>query len=452
MIGTEQFYIPESKELEESILGAILVEPDCMDDISSILTPDMFHTTLYKVIYNKISEFYVQGLTIDIFTVYQALKDRIDENGGAVMLSSLTAKIASSIRAKEHALIIRELYILRYVMNGSLKIYDLIRSKNTLDTVFSELNKLHTDSTNLLAGAGEGLRHIKTIVNEAVEEASNRQELRLSGKSVAVPTGLIDLNIKTGGGLRKGELVIVAARPAMGKSAFMLHMALSAASQGIPVNIYSLEMSDISLVDRLIIGLADINPDRYKQGDISKEEWESINRAQNYLSSLPIYIDPNPKVSIKYAEAMSRKKKKEGKCGLVLFDYLQLADMDTGNKNRSREQEVTIASKSAKTMAKSLDVPVVMLSQLSRKVEEREDKMPLLSDLRESGSIEQDADIVMFLYRPAYYGIKQMETNSLGTVSTEGMGILSVAKQRNGALGLVPFKHNSSLTKISDYH
>ena len=290
------------------------------------------------------------------------------------------------------------------------------------------------------------------IVNEAVEEASNRQELRLSGKSVAVPTGLIDLNIKTGGGLRKGELVIVAARPAMGKSAFMLHMALSAASQGVPVNIYSLEMSDISLVDRLIIGLADINPDRYKQGDISKEEWENINRAQNYLSSLPIYIDPNPKVSIKYAEAMSRKKKKEGKCGLVLFDYLQLADMDTGNKNRSREQEVTIASKSAKTMAKSLDVPVVMLSQLSRKVEEREDKMPLLSDLRESGSIEQDADIVMFLYRPAYYGIKQMETNSLGTVSTEGMGILSVAKQRNGALGLVPFKHNSSLTKISDYH
>ncbi len=227
-------------------------------------------------------------------------------------------------------------------------------------------------------------------------------------------------------------------------TAMLLYFAKSAARQGIPVCIYSLEMDSISLADRLILSETNIDADRYRNGYISNAEFNEIAEAKKKLADLPLYVDDNPIVSMRYIRAHSKRMAKQGKCGLILVDYLQLADM--GEKGKNREQEVAQASRQAKIIAKELNVPFILLSQLNRACEERPDKKPQLSDLRESGAIEQDADKVMFVYRPEYYKLKDQFGNLI-----VGEGALIMAKQRNGGVGEVKFRYNESLTQIIDF-
>lgn len=234
-------------------------------------------------------------------------------------------------------------------------------------------------------------------------------------------------------------------------TAMMLHLALSSAKKGIPVCIYSLEMSDISLANRLLLTLSGISSDRFRRGILDREDWIKLGRAEQELSKLPIYIDANAAVTMGYIRAHSKIMKKKGKCGVIMVDYLQLADMSTVRSSSNREQEVSEASRQAKLIAKELDVPVIVLSQLSRKVEERTDKIPIMSDLRESGGLEANADVILFMYRPEYYGITELNTSQYGTINTKGVGMISVAKQREGATGAVLFKYNENLSKFRDY-
>jgi len=231
----------------------------------------------------------------------------------------------------------------------------------------------------------------------------------------------------------------------------MLHFAKSAALNGTPVCIFSLEMSHVSLSDRLLLSECEVEVNRFRNGDLSGDDWRQLNEASAQLEKLPIHVDDNAVVSMRYIKTRCHILKKQGKCGLIMIDYLQLADTSTKERNRNREQEIAQASRQAKIIAKELDVPVVLLSQLSRECEKRADKQPQLSDLRESGAIEQDADVVGFIFRPAYYGLDRIETLKYGNISTSGLGIINIAKQRDGATGLVAFSHNPSMTKIGDF-
>ena len=270
-----------------------------------------------------------------------------------------------------------------------------------------------------------------------------------SGQSLGITTGIHSLDNVTGG-WKPSQLIVLAARPAMGKTAVMLHFALSASRQGKAVCIFSLEMSDVSLTDRLLLAVSGVDAERYRTGLLTPDDWRRISEAEATMQGLPLYIDDKPTVTMHYIRAQSMLLQKRGRCDIIFIDYLQLADTSTG-KNRNREQEIANASRSAKMIAKELSVPVVLLSQLSRKVEDRADKTPQLSDLRESGAIEQDADIVAFIHRPAYYGDKTIITPKGNEINASGVGVLTLAKQRDGATAGVLFSHNYSMTKIEDY-
>ena len=315
--------------------------------------------------------------------------------------------------------------------------------------VLDESNKL-IDKINALSCGSSAGQSLRDSLTESLKLAEQRQAAYLGGLPTGIPTGISDLNRLTGG-WRGSQLIILAARPAMGKTALMLHFAKSAALNGTPVCIFSLEMSHVSLSDRLLLSECEVEVNRFRNGDLSGDDWRQLNEASAQLEKLPIHVDDNAVVSMRYIKTRCHILKKQGKCGLIMIDYLQLADTSTKERNRNREQEIAQASRQAKIIAKELDVPVVLLSQLSRECEKRADKQPQLSDLRESGAIEQDADVVGFIFRPAYYGLDRIETLKYGNISTSGLGIINIAKQRDGATGLVAFSHNPSMTKIGDF-
>ena len=315
--------------------------------------------------------------------------------------------------------------------------------------MLDESNKL-IDKINALSCGSSAGQSLRDSLTESLKLAEQRQAAYLEGLPTGIPTGISDLNRLTGG-WRGSQLIILAARPAMGKTALMLHFAKSAALNETPVCIFSLEMSHVSLSDRLLLSECEVEVNRFRDGDLSGEDWRQLNEASARLEKLPIHVDDNAVVSMRYIKTRCHILKKQGKCGLIMIDYLQLADTSTKERNRNREQEIAQASRQAKIIAKELDVPVVLLSQLSRECEKRADKQPQLSDLRESGAIEQDADVVGFIFRPAYYGLDRIETLKYGNISTSGLGIINIAKQRDGATGLVAFSHNPSMTKIGDF-
>jgi replicative DNA helicase len=296
-----------------------------------------------------------------------------------------------------------------------------------------------------------GARHVSKSLADALTAAETRQTLRQSGKTTGIPTGIASLDRLTGGGWQPGQLVILAARPAAGKSAVALSMAKAAAMNGTPVLFMSLEMGDVSLADRLLLSECDIDADDFRAGHLTPADWRKLDEAAAKLQGLPIHIDPSPMVSMRKIRSRAKTMHRRGKCSSLFIDYLQLIDCQSDKKGRNREQEVSEVSRQAKLLANELQIPVILLSQLNRAVESRADKTPLLSDLRESGAIEQDADIVAFIHRPAYYNVEQIPTRSYGTISAEGVGILTIAKQRNGAVGTVLFSHNESLTRVTDY-
>ncbi|MFI3265423.1 MAG: DnaB-like helicase C-terminal domain-containing protein [Rikenellaceae bacterium] len=282
-------------------------------------------------------------------------------------------------------------------------------------------------------------------------EAEQRSIAYSKGDPVGIPTGLSDLDRCTGG-WRGGQLIIVAGRPAMGKSAVMMHFAKSAAMQGTPVVLFSLEMQGRELGDRLILGGAKVNNSGYKVGNIGSEEWGKLERANAQLSKLPIYISDQSQISMQKIRAHCQQMKAKGKCGMVVVDYLGLLDTQGSGKSFSREREVAEITRQAKILANELDVPIILLSQLNRESEKRADKMPMLSDLRDSGSIEQDANTVILVHRPAVYDKSTpIETGKYGSIDPQGVGILTVAKQRNGRTGKIYFSHSDDLNRISDY-
>ena len=428
------------------------MEPDRLTEVVGVLSPESFCDGRNSFIYQTLIEMFDQNTPVDLYNVGKRCdgSSLFEGRTGTLYASECTCKVGSGVNLLFQAQIIQQRYIARLLMYAGSKISTLAGddTKDVAD-VLDESNKL-IDKINALSCGSSAGQSLRDSLTESLKLAEQRQAAYLGGSPTGIPTGISDLNRLTGG-WRGSQLIILAARPAMGKTALMLHFAKSAALNGTPVCIFSLEMSHVSLSDRLLLSECEVEVNRFRNGDLSGDDWRQLNEASAQLEKLPIHVDDNAVVSMRYIKTRCHILKKQGKCGLIMIDYLQLADTSTKERNRNREQEIAQASRQAKIIAKELDVPVVLLSQLSRECEKRADKQPQLSDLRESGAIEQDADVVGFIFRPAYYGLDRIETLKYGNISTSGLGIINIAKQRDGATGLVAFSHNPSMTKIGDF-
>lgn len=438
--------MPNAVELEKAVLGALVIESRAIYRVEHLLRPEMFYNEAYALIFETMLSMNDQRKPIDMLTLTQELAKtgKLQEVGGPFTVSSLADGIASSVNIEFHAKIIAQKYVARQLIIGcSEAIERAYDETEDIEDVLSFVANVVDSTAENTVGSGEAV-HISDALNKAAIDMSRRIKLAESGATTGVPTGLRELD-KATGGWQNNNLVIIAARPAMGKTALALHFAKQAAKAGVPVCMFSLEMSDISLANRLLLSECDVDAENFRLGRLSSEDILKLQQADYYLRQLPIYVDSNPVVSIRYVKTKARIMKNRGKCGLVIVDYLQLADME-GERGRNREQEVAKASRMAKITAKELDIPFLLLSQLSRKSEDRADKRPQLSDLRESGAIEQDADVVMFVHRPEYYGIT--EANG---VNIRGCGVLIIGKNRDGATLDVKFRYNKSLTRIVNY-
>lgn len=392
---------PQDAELEEVILGACLIGREAMPMVADRLRPEMFYFDKNALIYAAMQVMYREGRQIDIITVKNELvaRGKLDAAGGPYELTRISGRVASAVHLEYHVLILREKYLRREMILG-----------------FHKLLALAADET--------------TDIGDTLVDAHNLLDRLTSG-------------------WQRGDLNVIAARPAVGKTAFALHLARAAATAGHHVAVYSLEMQGERLGDRWLIAASpDINARHLRSGQLTDDEVAQVRTAASELRVLPIHVDDHPVTSMDRVRSSARMLQSKGKCDLIILDYLQLCDMKSDQKNRNREQEVAQTTRKAKLMAKELNVPVLLLSQLNRGSDGRPFSRPILSDLRESGAIEQDADMVMLLYRPALAGIR---TEPVSKYPSEHLGVVIVAKHRNGETGDVYFAHNPSMTKLGEY-
>lgn len=441
---------PQATELEKSVLGAIIIEnAKPLADIPFI-TSETFYSTAHSYIWDAIRYLYMRGDKVDMLTVIQRLEDvrQLETVGGATYIVGLTQVIGSGAHIIDHAMIIYQKYIEREMLMLSKELEKL--GLSTEIDVSERVSKAGMLVGNLLdlTNVNSRIGSIDRIVEQALDEAYQRVENRESGIPIGIPSGLKELD-KLTGGFSKGELTILAARPSMGKTAMMLHFAKSAAEAGHHAVIFSLEMKAVRIVDRLLMSVTnDVAIDGFKHGKLTKTELNELEQAGVYIAELPISIDENSDASIYNIRATAQSLKNKGKCDIIFMDYLGLIK-EHGLEGRNREQNIAAISRMAKIMAKELDVPVVLLSQLNRVVESRADKIPLLADLRESGAVEQDADVVLMLFRPKPYGLPSLKNEATNN-DLENAGLVLVRKNREGAIGQLPFYYNDSLTRITD--
>ena len=430
---------PHDTEAEQAVLGSMLTDQDAVIEAIEILKPEDFYREDNKYIYDAILNLYNRGEPVDIITVKSELisMGKFEIIGGFEYLGILPDKVPLVANAQRYIKIVEEKSLLRQLIKASNELIDLGYAQNEdIEIVMDQAEK---KIFNIMQGKNQkGYSPIRDVLIESfaeIEKLYNQKE-----PITGVPTGFADLDYKTAG-LHNSDLVLVAARPAMGKSAFALNIAANAAVHAkVPVVIFNLEMSKAQLVNRILCSEAMVDSNKIRTGKIEEDDWVKLATALGPLSEAPIYIDDTAGISIAEIRARCRKLKLEKNIGLIVIDYLQLIQ-GSGKRNASREQEISEISRSLKILAKELDIPVIALSQLSRAAEQRQDHRPMLSDLRESGAIEQDADIVMFLYRDDYYNPDTEKKNIAEVI---------LAKHRAGSTGTVELLWMGSYTKFAN--
>ena len=424
---------PAVVEVEKEIIGAMLLDNEAIPKVFEILKADSFFDPKHKVIFQSIQSLYEANEPLDTVTLYEELKKqgKVEEAGGVTYVSKLAQDVSSAANVDYHARIVLEKWILRKLISTSLDV-----ASSAFDAKEDVFDLLDEAEQKMFSISQEGTKESFTSMKAAVKDAWEMIEAIKGNKlgAVSVQTGYFQLDDILGG-YQKSDLIIIAARPSMGKTAFALSFMRNAAiDYNVPVAFFSLEMATVQLATRLISAEAKMDAHSLRTGNFRDSDGQKISRTVHKLSSAPIYIDDTPGLSILEMRAKARRLHKEKGIGLICVDYLQL--MTAGSKVESREREISIISRSLKALAKDLNVPVIALSQLNRAVESTTDKRPMLSHLRESGAIEQDADVVIFLYRPEYYGITQFANGD----STEGVAEIIISKQRNGPVGEVKLR------------
>ncbi len=438
---------PQAIDLEEVVLGAMMIDKRGVDEVIDILHSEVFYKPAHQHIFEAIFNLFKDGLPIDLLTVSTRLKKdkTLDLVGGDFVLIQLTQKVSSSAHIEFHARIIIQKYIQRSLIKISNEIIEDSYNESTdvFDLLDTAESKLYEITQGNIKKSSESAQDLVIEAKKKIEEIANKDGL--SG----IPSGFTKLD-KLTSGWQPSDLIIIAARPGMGKTAFSLSMARNmAVEHNVPVAFFSLEMSSIQLITRLISSETGLSSEKLRTGNLEKHEWEQLNVKVKSLEKAPLYIDDTPSLSIFDLRAKARRLASKHGIKLLMVDYLQLMTAGGGQKGGNREQEISMISRNLKALAKELNIPVIAISQLSRAVETRGgSKRPLLSDLRESGAIEQDADIVSFIYRPEYYKIDEWDDDVHSP--TEGQGEFIVAKHRNGGLDEIRLKFVGHLGKFEN--
>ncbi len=422
---------PNSNEAEMSVLGGILLSPDSFNKVSTILKPESFYKESHKLIYQAITELDDDGSPIDQITVTEKLKSKkqLEKVGGAYYVTELVESVPSAANIEYWAEIVKERAIYRALIIATNDIQkEAYKASESAEEVLDKAEeKIFQIAQNKKS---DSFSNFETVLSKTFQhlETLGDSEYHTTG----IPTGLSDLDNLLSG-FQNGDLVILAGRPSMGKTALALSMLRNAAVEyGVPVAFFSLEMPDYQLALRLLCAEAKVNSHQVRTGTLPQNEYRKLTEQMGKLAEAPIFIDDTPGVTMLDIRSKSRRLKQEHDIKLIVLDYLQLL---SGPKAESRQQEITKISRSLKMLAKELDVPVLALSQLSRAVEQRTgDHRPQLSDLRESGAIEQDADVVMFVYRPIVYARKAGKEDEI-PADERGKAEVIIGKQRNGPVG-----------------
>ena len=428
---------PHDEDAEQAVLGSMLTDNDAVMAAVEVLKEDAFYREDNKIIYQAILNLYSKSEPIDIITLKDELESmgKFEQVGGFEYLASLPDKVPTTANVQKYIKIVEEKSVLRNLIKTANEIIEL--GYNPTEDVEDIMDGAEKKIFDIMQS--KNTKSYTPIKDVLVESFTNLEKLYNQKQHVTgVPTQFYDLDDKTAG-LHGSELILVAARPAMGKTAFALNIATNAALRAnVPVAIFSLEMSKDQLVNRMLCSEAMVDSNKVRTGKLDEEDWTKLAEAVGPLSEAGVYIDDTPGISVMEIRTKCRKLKMEKNIGLVVIDYLQLIS-GSNKRNGSREQEISEISRSLKVLAKELNVPVIALSQLSRAVEQRDDHRPMLSDLRESGAIEQDADIVMFLYRDDYYNKESAEKDIAEVI---------IAKQRGGSTGTVKLYWMGNYTKF----
>lgn len=417
---------PQNIEAEQAVIGAIFLEPDSLTTASEILIPEDFYRGSHQRVYRVMLDLSEKGEPVDLITVTAELANQqiLEELGGVSYLSDLANSVPTAANIEYYAKIIEEKSILRRLIRTATTIATEGYSyEEELEDLLSEAErKILEVSQRKNSGAFQSIKDVLVEAYDSIEVLHNRK-----GDVTGIPTGFADLDRITAG-FQRNDLIIVAARPSVGKTAFALNIAQNVATKTDEnVAIFSLEMGAQQLVMRMLCAEGNIDAQRLRTGKMTEDDWKKLTMAMGSLSNAGIYIDDTPGIKVNDIRAKCRRLKQEQGLGMILIDYLQLIQ-GSGGRSENRQQEVSEISRSLKALARELSVPVIALSQLSRGVESRQDKRPMMSDIRESGSIEQDADIVGFLYRDDYYDKESENQNIIEII---------IAKQRNGPVGTV---------------
>ena len=438
--------LPHALDLEEAVLGALMLEKDGIITVQDYLTSASFYSDTHRIVYNAIAQLSTELKPIDLLTVTEKLKQQkqLKAIGGAQFLARLTQKVASAANLEYHATIVAQKYVQRELIRASDEILQrsFDESKDLADLLNFAEQEIFKVAEGHISKEVQSSGNIMRETLRLIEEASKK-----GGKINGVPTGFRDLD-KLTLGWQPSDMIIIAARPSMGKTAFVLSMARNiAVEEQKPVAFFSLEMSATQLMMRLLVAEAQLDSRDVRSGRLTPEQWNHLEKSAKPLSEAPIYIDDTPALPVTEFRSKVRKLKAQHDIQLIIIDYLQLMTGPQDTKG-NREQEVAYISRTLKAIAKELNIPIIALSQLNRSVESQGgSKRPQLSNLRESGAIEQDADIVAFIHRPEYYGLSQLEDGT----PTKNLAEIIVAKHRNGATDTIRMKFLNDYAQFSDF-
>ena len=430
---------PHDDAAELAVLGAMFLDREAASLALEMLTGEDFYRPDHRQVFEAAEELYHSGVPIDMITVKNKLEEKqvFEQIGGLPFLANISTSVGSSANMRHYAAIVEEKSVLRRLIRTANNISQMSYEGKTdvnaiMDTaekgIFDIMQNRHSDQ----------FHHIRDIAVDSIEKIEDIY--RSKGKLTGVPTGFVDFDQKTAG-LQKSDLILLAARPSMGKTAFALNIIQNAAIRSnVPTAVFSLEMSREQLVNRMLCSEAMLDAQRLRTGELTDSDWADLIQAMGPLSQAPIYIDDTPGVTPMEVRSKCRRLKVEKGLGLIVIDYLQL--MSGNSRNDSRQQEISEISRALKAIAREMEAPVIALSQLSRACEQRADHRPMLSDLRESGAIEQDADVVAFLYRDEYY---------FPDTEKKNQAELIITKQRNGPTGTVDLTWMGQYTKFGNF-
>lgn len=438
---------PHSVEAEQSVIGGLLLENEALDKIADILSAQDFYRYDHRLIFQHVSQLIEQNRPADIVTVAESLENSAELSGvgGIAYLGALAQNTPTAANIRRYAEIVRERAVMRKLVEVGSGIAESAYQPNGRDAQ-QLLDEAEAKIFQIAEGgkrSSEGFQDIKVLLPQVADRIDYLYSRDNPSDVTGIPTGFVDLDKMTSG-LQGGDLIIVAGRPSMGKTAFSLNIAENIALESkLPVAVFSMEMASTQLATRMIGSVGRLDQHRMRNGNLEDEDWERLAMALGRLNEAPIFIDEGAGLSSFDVRARARRLHRQtGKLGLIVVDYLQLMAAPAGKQGENRATEISEISRSLKALAKELDVPVVALSQLNRSVEQRPDKRPVMSDLRESGAIEQDADVILFIYRDEVYNPDSQD---------KGTAEIIIGKQRNGPIGRVRLTFLGQHTRFENF-